>query len=472
MFSKFNHFQIRILIAFSIIVALLIGSGYYYLNAMKTVSGGLNINKTEDVDKIYGYSVYSDFYFRVTKYDDKGEKKGDFSRLIPIKTKIGVDFKGVKPEATKNSSIGEGSVLEISSYGNVGNVFDKIKKVAPIYGDIVSTQDAAYFTKSFENISSTYEMLYGKKLNISPDLIDNYYVSKEQTAIPNLNIRYFELTEDYTFNIIKDNVWQPNIAEWTFEDGTRIYLQYLTKIKEKTLESYIEEDRDKESVVTISTITINKDIVEPIYIKVKEGDHKIQTIFRDNHGYLYNLILLADNKTSLETYTNGYFKIALGIYFTSGNGFNTNFIEEQEKADKAYVTSENILKNIKEFDETFEDRSKLYSHFNLHDSAADFLEKLDKYKYDKRMELIKEEYDFYPSESANNAIRKEQDLKTLVKEVFDNIKVPDEDTDGGLFSTFKAIAGYNSDEKIHVIKKCASFECLIKIKNNSWELEK
>ncbi|MCK5666785.1 MAG: hypothetical protein KAI17_25015, partial [Thiotrichaceae bacterium] len=127
MFSRFNPFQIKIVIVLILPVVLIIGGGYYYLNAMKTLSGGLNINKTEDIDKAYGYSVYSDFYFRVTKYGSEGEKKGEYSRLIPVKTKIGIDFKGDNPKATTNSSVVDESILELSGNdGDVGNVLDEL----------------------------------------------------------------------------------------------------------------------------------------------------------------------------------------------------------------------------------------------------------------------------------------------------------------------------------------------------------
>lgn len=473
MVSKFNPFQIKVIIAFILLALLMIGGGGYYLNAMSVLNGGLNINKIEDIDKIYGYSVYSDFYFRITKYDNEGNKYAEYSRLIPIKTKVGLDFQSNNIKTTINSSPNNENYMDLSSSKNdVGKVFEIIKDFAPTYGDIVSAQDTDYFTKSFEKISATYTRLYDQELDISPELIKNYYEKKDQIAIPNLNVRYLALENRYDFKMLQTEDWAPNIAEWTFADNNRVYLQYVTELKDIDLDDYdqsITQEMGTENAVIIRTISINPGEIKKLFIKIKMSDYRIETMFHDDHGYLYGLFFQAKNKKALTSYMSDYLKIAFGIYFKNVNEFNTHFIKQHEAAEIAYDNCIKILKDIEGFDKAFDEGRVMYEHFNIRDDTEEIIKSLTSSKFDKRMEKIKEIYGAYPSKAAIEMINKELNEKVLIKDAVENIKVP---TENSWYDSMKSMVGFNKDkEVVYIIESCKTLECLQKLKDNKWVIK-
>ena len=95
---KLTSFQIKLIVAIVLLIITIIGLFLFLTKSMTTINSNINITKIEAKDKIYTYDIYSDFYFNVVKYDEKGVKTAQFSQLVPTRTSIGFDFSKEKPE--------------------------------------------------------------------------------------------------------------------------------------------------------------------------------------------------------------------------------------------------------------------------------------------------------------------------------------------------------------------------------------
>ena len=89
---RLNKLQLKLLFSGIIAIIIIIGGTLYYLKAMTTINADININKMAEKDKLYSYTVYSDFYFHVEAYDDDGKINSNFSQIISTETDIGYDF--------------------------------------------------------------------------------------------------------------------------------------------------------------------------------------------------------------------------------------------------------------------------------------------------------------------------------------------------------------------------------------------
>jgi len=332
------------LIMFFVLVALaLLGAGYYYLNAMKTTQGKLNINKITKVNKLYSYDVYSDFYFSVKKYDENGNKVSEYSELQPIKTSIGYNLENnsTKPilQSTledKKICISENNAESLKKYTDMMREFEKT------FGKIVATQDKSYFESSYKSTQEILRRLYNIELSTKVD-VDNYYTEVKDLPIGNMKMKYFKLDkipknqrEEMNVAPNKKGEWQPNIAEWTFGEKDKIYLQYFMKWEKHNLDDFISKKAKNKTVIKLVKMNNNK-LQTMYFMKYDKQPNKLDTLFMDENGYVYILTFDATNDTSFKKYISDYLKIVYGLYFVDTPNFKNWFVEEQSFSD-VYVS--------------------------------------------------------------------------------------------------------------------------------------
>lgn len=381
------------------IVVILLGVGYYVLYGQETIQGNVNINKVEGIDKIYSYSVHSDFYYRIDKYDAEGnDTVASYSKLIPLKTSIGYDFTDdVKhPKTTLTTvktrsmpSLLDDEAIDIDQYTKT---FDEFAKT---FGAIVATQDQAYFDKGTKKVESILKKLYGDTIKLPTQDIAKYYTSIENPVL-NMKIKYYNLEEISknlkSFEYIKDKKqWQPNIAEWNFNEKDRIYLQYLEHTKNANLDDYLKKDDKKQDAFIIKTVKINDGKLEKIYFKIKAIENKIECLFQDSNGYIYTLIMRTVSKKAIHKYLPDFMKIAYGINFVDTKNFDNWFAKEQESKTKYF---NKINKQIKTLQTTKNNLVELGVNPN---ELKDY-KKIEKTLWDEDFEKFKSYYGDYPNE--------------------------------------------------------------------------
>lgn len=393
-----------------ILAALIIlsGIGYYVLYGQKTVQGNVNINKVESIDKVYSYSVYSDFYFRVMKYDKDGEAViASYSKLIPLKTSIGYDFANDPkyPKITLQTTGAKGTLyLDDTNGRDIERYIKTFSDYAKIFGSIVATQDQVYFDKSAQKIESILKSLYGDSVKLPVQDIEKYYTSVEAPVL-NMKIKYYKL-EDInknlkSFKYIQDGKkWQPNIAEWKFNENDRIYLQYLEKVKNNDLYDYLKTDKDKNDTLIVKTVKINNGKLDKIYFKVKARENKVVCLFQDTNGHRYNLIMKTEAKEALQKYLPDFLKIAYGINFIDVKNFDNWFAKEQERKESYF---EDIEKKIMEIQSS---NSQLES-LDVEPSSLKHYRRITGYKFDEQFDKFKDEHGTYPNENILTKLNEE-----------------------------------------------------------------
>src|SRR5574344_1033632 len=162
--KKLTSFQIKLILAVLIFLIVGIGLFLFMLNSTTTVNGSINITKIETKDKIYTYDIFSDFYYNIAKYDEKGVKVAQFSQLIPIKTSIGFDFSNGKPDLiiTPSDNFSEMQLISNNDI-KLSREVDIIKKFSKEFSKISAIQDEHYFKENIKNTYKIIENLYGVK---------------------------------------------------------------------------------------------------------------------------------------------------------------------------------------------------------------------------------------------------------------------------------------------------------------------
>ncbi len=410
-------FKFKIYIAIITIALLMIGGGYYYFNSMTTVNGNLNINKIENIDKVYNQSVYSDFYFRVLSYkkdksfigEDTTSIQGHYSTLIPLKVSIGYDFEDIKEPKL---ILEEKSVLKGAISNNVGNVSrnseysDILKGFKDNFGKIVATQDQYYFNKSHADTQKILKSLYGKDIELEKGDINSYYQSID-IPIDDMKVKYFTLDNfELDDNYLKKNEWQPNILRWSKGDS-EIYLQYLKRGEYSSLQNIVELGKYDANTIVVKTVKINGDRLTNFHILFKGNNVETKLISKD--GYIYLLKMRCKSFESLKYGLNDFMKIAYGIHF-NGNGKGNWFADSKDKAIEYF----NKIKNLEEeIDELKEDLGKRPNYFNYSSKWANKFYDFKKY------------YGEYPNESiyqnllkVKQVLIKEDEEKTIMKKIF------------------------------------------------------
>ena len=432
-----KNWKILLLLAFLILSIV----GYYVLYSQKTVQGNININKIESIDKVYSYNVYSDFYYRVERYDKDGKDViASYSKLIPLKTSIGYDFaKDPKhPKITLRTTKAKGTLyLDETNGREIERYIKTFSDYAEMFGTIVATQDQTYFDKSSQKVEKILKNLYGDSVKLPVQDIKKYY-TYEDVPISNMKIKYYKL-EAINKNLKLKNVldakkWQPNIAEWQFGENDRIYLQYLKQNTVGGLYDYLKNDKKKKDALVVKTVKIHNSKLDKIYFKIKLRENKIECLFMDDNGHIYILIMRTGNVTALHKYLPDFLKIAYGINFIDVKNFDNWFAKEQKEKKKYFKAINVKVKELNRLCKKLENlggECKNYK-YNL----------IDEKTFDKKFEIFKKEYGNYPDKKLLDKFNKEViDLNKDVQNSMGFIDISGEYLDSGKEYTSKIIQG-------------------------------
>lgn len=464
---KYLTLKLKITLLFSLLILSLLIGGYFYLTKMSTVSGNININKTNPIDKLCNYIVYSDFYYRVVEYSN--ETENNYGELTPVRTTICYDFK--KNVINLQSRIeDESSIILDDTHGNSIakkiHLLDNFKKT---YSQIIATQDKDYFDKSAKIAQQTLLSLYGQNTfpikEVNPH--EEYYTKIDNLPIENLSVEHFKLQQitSPAIQATNESGWQPNILQWNFEEKDRIYFQYLKKVANTDLDAYIKSIYNKSNKVIVKLTKFNNNTLNKMFLIFDDTQNKVKTLFMDNNGHIYILILQVSNQKAFETYFNDYMKIAYGIFFTKQETLKSVFSKEQKKAEKTYEEYKTYYQEMREAYDTLSEYKgiNLLNNYQETKSTNDFMA-LDKVVkmignniFDKKYETFKEIHGTYPNEKILNSLL--EDIK--------NIKLITE-----AIEELRPVVSIDRNQKgaKRLKEKCPeNLECIKKLKDNNWE---
>lgn len=434
--KKLSKSQIKIIFSFIILTIMILIGLYFYFNSMTLQKGNLNIVKTEKKDKIYTYDVYSDFYFNVESYNEKGEKKEFFSKLIPTKTSIGFDLsKNPIEMILQNEDLNLDIVLTDSkNTDNLTKQIDYLNRFSKEYSKIMALQDISYLQKSKEFADKITKDLYNENIDTKHLSFEKYFENKINTSIKNIELKPFKL-ENINKNLRNTDYcqkqWCENIANWTFGEDDKIILEYITKVEQANYEKTL-NDFSKDSLV-VKTIKVNNNIVSKYFFVIPNNVKEIRSYFIDENGYVYLLRYSFKNIQSLNKYINDYLKIAFGIRFIDVNNFENEFAEIEDE-----------LRNYKNFLDVKlkeDEKNQLLKYFDINTS----LEFKDIYEIKEKIGL----------ESEKNNIN-------LVFEAIDELKLKK-------YGVNILITQKQRVEKIKEV--CKDLDCLKDLKQNNWEIK-
>lgn len=456
-----------ILIFFILIVVTSIG-GYWYLTKMNVVSGNLNINKTKPIDKLCNYNVYSDFYYRINNY----KNNTSYAELTPMRTTICYDLKANKVELQNRVDAQSNIILDDTNGNNIEKKISLLENFRKSYSEIVATQDKDYFQKSYETAKKTLDSLYGID-TVSVEAVDpqkNYYTKLNNLPIENMVVEHFNLKHISLSpnQMIKTDKWKPNIIEWNFGEKDRIYLQYLKKYSNHDLDEFINDTYATSDKTIIRLTKFNRNTLSKMFLIFDDDQKKIKTLFMDNNGYIYILVMQVSNKKAFESYFNDYMRIAYGIYFIEKDGLDTSYIQEQKRAISYYKQyhklSKELIKSYKVLEdykcvnvlENYKETKNITQKMRTLNKEINLMENL---KFDKRYAKFKQLNGDYPCNVICDTIKKDiQNIELLTEGI----------------QEFKPLTALFSDKyqqgANELRKKCrGNIECIQRLKNKDWE---
>ena len=471
--------KLKLIIFFILVALALLGAGYYYLNAMKTTQGKLNINKITKVNKLYSYDVYSDFYFRITKYNELGENVAEYSELQPVKTSIGYDLEKKNSKPILQSSLDEKICISENNADSLKKYTRMMRDFEGTFGKIVATQDKSYFESSYKSTQEILKGLYNIELK-TQNSVDDYYTEIKDLPIANMKMKYFKLDkipknqrEEMEVAPNKKGEWQPNILEWSFGEKDRIYLQYLTKWENNDLDDFVTKTAKNKTVIKLVKMNNNK--LQTMYFMKYDKQNKLDTLFMDENGYVYILTFDATNPASFEKYISDYLKIVYGVYFEDVQHFENWFVEEGEAIKKEMsgdvvegllggLICNNVLDNYLTDD--------ILNYFNLVKYPIDIVT-TDGNSYncilngeviesDILIKTTKVSVEQYMNYYVGLFFQEENKMQKFV----DNAGNKDI-----LYEAIKHYDGFwtNGSTKIKELCSNGKIECIIKLKKNNWE---
>lgn len=461
---KLTSFQIKLIVAIVLLIITIIGLFLFLTKSMTTINSNINITKIEAKDKIYTYDIYSDFYFNVVKYDEKGVKTAQFSQLVPTRTSIGFDFSKEKPELVlKNYDNYIELQLTSKNDNDVSKEIDIVKNFSKEYGFISAIQDEHYFRKNILKTKEIVENLYNVKTDFTFS-IDKFYEDEIPSIISNLYIKTPVLTEISknlkTFQVCENKEWCPELLKWHFGEDDSISLEYVLKAEKIDLDDYLKELNKN---VTITKITkINSNQVSKFFMVTPADKNELRSYFMDNNGHIYLLRYKYKNPKSLEKYQNDYIKIAFGINFVDVKNFENKYAQIQNNLNKY----KEELKEINELDKELI-QYDIYEHFKLNSnlSISDDLKLIDIYTIyqndDKFLGNIEKEYE--EKKLLKEFLLSINPLKVVNLNPISNLKAIYKD--GFLGAAYKSMG-------LELKQVCPDLNCVKNLKSNNWKVEK
>jgi len=473
----FNHYK-KIIIAFIVLTLAIAGGGYYYLYSTKIKQGNLNINKITSTNKIYNYTVYSDFYFRAYKYDKNGNIVANYSEIQPVQTSIGCIIKDKTFVPVFRNILGKKDILLDNNDTGVDKQIKMMQSVEPMFGDIITTQDNDYLNASLKRTKEIFKNLYNIDINNIDYNESKFYRQINNLPIKNMKIKYYKLSKipnniKGKIKIASKNKWNPNILEINFGADDKIYLQYIKRYSHINLNEYIKNNFHNKTIIKLTKINNNK--LQTMYIIEDNINNKLKTLYMDANGYIYALIYKATNPESFQKYISDYLKLAYGIYFVDIKNFNNSYAKMQDKARKRGDEIFGLMFKQKKLDNEIgsdllkyfgipEDKNILYcipnSVIGNVDNGFIFYKNdtliTKKYKIVDFATFYKYYNDLFPTKDSLDTYKKELQDKELLNEAIDKYS--------------HIWNGYSGKEKIK--EKCQNnqqIECIQNLKDNDWE---
>lgn len=464
-------FKVYTIITIFIIIAASIAIFWVYTNTMTTKKGNINVTKLTVQDKIYVYSVFGDFYFRVKQFGPEGKKEiVEFSELIPTRLNIGYDFKEKPPKLVISSEdASKAMVLNSSDQSTLdtNEFINKLHDFSKLYAKIYVAQDQYYFNKAKTTAEKIYSNLFDNKTNLASFEQDDFFEKSINTPIPNLFLKPYKLSSIKknlkSFSVAPENQWQPNIVEWIFNENDRIYIQYLAQTSSANLNDYIENKSFSDKIL-IKTIKPNSGSIKPIFLEVDLKNNKLNSYVMDQNGYIYIIIFRAQNKISLYKNLNDYLKIVYGLDFKPVKDFTNTFAKKQDRYIMIASLMLDNLDRLKQLDNKIDDRlqNMLANELDNVSKSINAIYKILKQNYPYFsmlyndiaaiyfVQYIKDNTGNYPNEKMLNDINKMIKKAEEFNSIIDNAK--------------KQIGGFFNDKVKIILNNCKNIEC-IKQKN-------
>ncbi len=444
--GKFTSFQVKLITIIVVISTCLIGLFLFMVKSMTTYNGNINISKIETKDKVYTYDIYSDFYFNIYRYNEKGEKSSYFSQLIPTRASIGYDFSKEKPELiVKNYDNLSELQLTTSNDNELSKQIDIIKKFSKEYSLISAIQDQHYFKENIKKSQEILQDLYNIKIDLPLDYANSFYENEIPTVISNIAIKTPKLNNIpknlKAFEKCDKAEWCSNLVKWQFGEDDNISFEYVTNIEKMDLDEFLNSQKKNVNIIKITKINNNN--ISKFFILIPDKINEIRSYFIDNNGYVYLLRYKYKNSTSLEKYQNDFIKIAYGINFIDAKNFENKYAQIQNMMNEYKAKLKEITELNKELSQF-----NMYEHFKLHSNS------------DLKLEEI---YSIYQNDkNYMETIQKEYDDKYLLKEAVTGLG-----SVGGLNISTIFKDKYSSKLK----ELCSDLECVKKLKANNWKEE-
>jgi len=452
--------KLKIILGFLVLIIGLIGGGYFYLNKMTVQTGNININKTNPIDKLCNYTIFSDFYYHIIDYEHGGNS---FSQLTPIKTDICYDFKKREIELKPNIT-DEYIILEDRKGDKVAKKIRLLENFQTEYAKIVATQDSDYFTKSYELAQKTYNTLYGEALPMKAKSVSEYYTNISNLPIDNLVVNYFKLQNitKQPLQATKEGGWQPNILEWDFGEKDKIYLQYLTQSKSNDLDEYINNKYSKTDKIVVKFTKFNNNTLNKMFLIFSDKQNKVTALFMDINGYIYNLTLKVQNKKAFDRYFNDFIKISYGISFKNIDGI-VKVNQWAKNQDNVEVYYDDIVSTVYSIANLYSKSTcpnilTKYKEFNfLNDffSWSDEFVVMNNLVFDEKYKFFKNKYGTYPNEEIVRKFLNTQKNLELVLEGVDALTI---------------LVPWPKDGCEILQDNCNTLQCVKNLKAYNWEL--
>lgn len=477
----FTYFKLKIYIFLGVLVSIpvLVFGIYHYMTASKAMQGNLNINKIELVEKFYSYNVYSDFYFRASRFDSDGKVVARYSEVIPVKTSIG--FNPQESDVILRSNISDPMIL-IENNPRDLNVIDPLKRFATVFSEIVATQDQFYFDRAHAQFMKNYFSLYGESADFVKPNVSEFYDGLIELPVRNLKLEPFSLdlinSNLKEIKIAPTDKWSPNLIEYHFGESDRIYLQYVGRYQGKVLD-VIERDMGKNSIV-VNTVKFHKNELSSLNFVIESRttgstDNNITAYLIDNNGYLYMLRYNAFNERSFNFYLPDFLKLAFSLYFDNLQGFDNWFANEQEQFIRNHATYVSNMKRVQILEGQLKD-SSLIEHFNLSRHSHQILEYVpaqqtrrffvfpsqpdqNLVRFDHAFNHFYQIYNRYPGK--NEFAQEILDRELLVEAMSKRFRDPK--VDSGIFGIGRATLGIKD--------VCDSLVCVRNLRDNDWRLD-
>jgi len=331
------------LIITSLIVSIIIIIVILWMSAtgMITKMGNINVTKIQESDKLYSYTLFGDYYFRIQSFNDKGDKVFQLSELVPIRAYLGYKNNGtcLVPFIYANH---EGKPMVLSEHGESSNetneLIESLKKFSKTYIKIVATQDEKLFIAAKNRAQEINKNLFNKNNKLVPFKSDTYYEKDIKLPIDNIILKPPKLNnlkkKIKSEKVCPKNKWSPNIVKWTFNESDTIYLQYLEQFHSNNLDDYIKSKIDQKMFkdnIVVKTIKPYNGDVQKIFFEISLKNNKIKSFYIDENGYVYILIFHANSRVSLMKNLQSYLKISYGLSFIEVKNFTNSFATKQNK---------------------------------------------------------------------------------------------------------------------------------------------